>query len=387
MVWIINLKYSNYLKYLFIMYVQKIITPKNQIRYLLFDDNWNVVQPVKEYLKYLDQLGRSIYTLRTYTHHLKLYFEYLERHDLTWDSISEKGKHISLLLNFIGELKEKRQDNLLFLYSPRKNQTINQILNTVLGFYRYLSLNGSLEIPTFYIQDNFRHFSSMLSEVYIYKRGQKSFFRLKENKPKIYTISREQFSVLLSHCTSLRDQLLLQCLFEGGLRLGEALNLKLGDFHVWKNELVIQQHDDANPYARVKNKNEGTLPIPSYVMQTFCRYIAEEYPQNACGYVFVNLQGSDPGSLMQPSTVEKLFQRLSRCCSFTVHPHMLRHSHATELIEVGEWDILDVKTRLRHKHVQTTIRTYIHLSDEYKAAKYRSYLANLGEKKNETDPD
>lgn len=369
------------------MYVQKIITPKNQIRYLLFDDNWNVVQPVKEYLKYLDQLGRSIYTLRTYAHHLKLYFEYLERHSLTWISISEKGKHVSLLLDFIGELKEKRQDNLVFFHSPRKSQTINQIINTVLGFYRYLSLNGSLEIPNFYIQDNFRHFSSMLSEVYIYKRGRKSFFRLKENKPKIYTVSRKQFSLLLSHCTSLRDRLLLQCLFEGGLRLGEALNLKLGDIHVWKNELVIQQHDDANPYARVKNKNEGLLSMPPYVMQTFCRYIAEEYPQNACGYVFVNLQGSRPGSLMQSDTVEKLFQRLSRCCGFTVHPHMMRHSHATELIEVGEWDILDVKNRLRHKHVQTTIRTYIHLSDEYKAAKYRSYLANLGKVKNETGPD
>lgn len=168
-------------------------------------------------------------------------------------------------------------------------------------------------------------------------------------------------------------------LYEGGLRLGEALNLKLEDICVWENRLTIRQHEDINPYARVKNKNEGTLDIPPYVLQTFCHYLAAEYPDSPHGYVFVNLQGENPGAVLKADTVEKLFHRLSKSCGFNIHPHMLRHSHATELIEKGDWDILDVKTRLRHKNIQTTLRTYIHLSDEYKKKQYEKFLEKVKE--------
>ena len=52
---------------------------------------------------------------------------------------------------------------------------------------------------------------------------------------------------------------------------------------------------------------------------------------------------------------------------------MLRHSHATELIEVGGWDPVDVKERLRHRQIQTTIDTYVHLSDNYKKEKFKEF--------------
>ena len=80
---------------------------------------------------------------------------------------------------------------------------------------------------------------------------------------------------------------------------------------------------------------------------------------------------------MKAITVQKLFNRLSNITGIKVNPHMLRHSHATELIEVGGWDCLDVKDRLRHRQIQTTINTYIHLSDKYKKEKYKEYQENL----------
>ena len=54
------------------MRVQKIILRNHEPRYLLLDDDDHIIQPVKRYLKHLDHLGRSIYTLKTYSHHLKL---------------------------------------------------------------------------------------------------------------------------------------------------------------------------------------------------------------------------------------------------------------------------------------------------------------------------
>jgi integrase/recombinase XerD len=55
-----------------------------------------------------------------------------------------------------------------------------------------------------------------------------------------------------------------------------------------------------------------------------------------------------------------------------MHAHMLRHSHATELIRAG-WDASYVQKRLGHAQVQTTINTYVHLDDEDMRQKWRTY--------------
>jgi len=51
---------------------------------------------------------------------------------------------------------------------------------------------------------------------------------------------------------------------------------------------------------------------------------------------------------------------------------MLRHTHATELIRAG-WDASYVQKRLGHAHVQTTLTTYIHLTDEDLSQRWRAY--------------
>ena len=54
-------------------------------------------------------------------------------------------------------------------------------------------------------------------------------------------------------------------------------------------------------------------------------------------------------------------------------PHKLRHTHATELIRSG-WDAAYVQKRLGHANVQTTINTYVHLSNDDMKGKYLEYL-------------
>ena len=54
-------------------------------------------------------------------------------------------------------------------------------------------------------------------------------------------------------------------------------------------------------------------------------------------------------------------------------PHMLRHTHATELIKAG-WGMAHVQQRLGHRNIQTTINTYVHLSNDDLKEKYKAYL-------------
>lgn len=360
------------------MRVQKIILKNNEPRYLLLDDDDCIIQPVKRYLKHLDSLGRSIYTLKTYCHHMKLYFTFLQERGLTYQSLSEKGRRVMLLTDFIGWLKKWQRKNVVDMNVHRSARTINGIMNTVIGFYRFLVFNGEMENIDFVLPTTGRRPSfGLLAEMRGYRVGHRSFFRLKEVQHEPEVASREDIMKMVDACSYLRDKLLILMMYEAGLRLGEALNLWVKDFIPWKNQVKVVQHHGANPFARVKNCSEGILDIPEYVMRLFCRYISEEYAGTNYTYVFVNLNGRHRGAPLKTDTVEMKFRQLRKVCGVKIHPHVLRHSHATELIEVGDWDVLDVKTRLRHKHVQTTIQAYIRLSDSYKREKFREFYQKV----------
>lgn len=66
-------------------------------------------------------------------------------------------------------------------------------------------------------------------------------------------------------------------------------------------------------------------------------------------------------------------QRLQKVTGIKLHPHMFRHTHATELIRSG-WDMSYVQKRLGHVNVQTTVNTYVHLQDDDLQAAYQKYL-------------
>jgi site-specific recombinase XerD len=112
-------------------------------------------------------------------------------------------------------------------------------------------------------------------------------------------------------------------------------------------------------------------------MQWYSAYLIEEYPEDIdCDFVFVVTKAPIQGKVGAPltyKTVDSLFRRLSTQISIKVNPHLLRHSHATELIRAG-WDMAYVQKRLGHTNIQTTINTYIHLTDDDLHHEYQKYL-------------
>lgn len=76
-------------------------------------------------------------------------------------------------------------------------------------------------------------------------------------------------------------------------------------------------------------------------------------------YVFVNLWGGRRGQAMTYASVDALFARLRRGTGVRVTPHMLRHTHATELLRFGvQVDI--VARRLTHAGT-ASLHVYEHL--------------------------
>lgn len=63
--------------------------------------------------------------------------------------------------------------------------------------------------------------------------------------------------------------------------------------------------------------------------------------------VFVVIKAPGKGEIGTPlayKTVDSLFRRLSKKTGIKVNPHLLRHSHASELIKAG-WDMTRVQKR------------------------------------------
>jgi len=78
------------------------------------------------------------------------------------------------------------------------------------------------------------------------------------------------------------------------------------------------------------------------------------------------------GRPLNREAVKGLFRHYSQKSGVPVHGHLLRHSHATELIRAG-WDASYVQKRLGHAQVQTTINTYVLLNDDDLSQKWQKY--------------
>jgi integrase len=84
------------------------------------------------------------------------------------------------------------------------------------------------------------------------------------------------------------------------------------------------------------------------------------------------------GTALTVSTVEKMFEHYSRKSGVHIHPHTLRHTHASELArsylqdgEAVDWKF--VQERLGHASVVTTLQTYTHLTNEDRKRAYERY--------------
>jgi integrase len=102
-------------------------------------------------------------------------------------------------------------------------------------------------------------------------------------------------------------------------------------------------------------------------------YLTNEYGRLESDFVFINLWKEPVGAPMTYKGASDLFARLSRKTGIRVTPHMLRHTHATQLIADG-WEPMLVQKRLGHSSVQTTITTYVHVPPETLTKAYKKYL-------------
>ena len=363
------------------MKVQKIwIDEKGYYLYILLNDDYEIVKSVEKYIRFLENTGKAQNTIKTYCYNLKLFFEYLSQ-------INKGEFEVKLedLVEFIGWLRNPTEKVNVFSIVPhiakRSESTVNLVINTVLGFYSYMDRLGLYKgINKVYSSYNGpKKYKDFLHHINKSKSGIKNILKLREQKKLIKTISKEEAKTLFDACKTKRDKLILMIMYEGGLRVGETLGLRHEDIITWDNKIkVVCRRNNINE-AYPKSRNERVVDVSKQLMSLYTDYIINEYDENyESDYVFIKNKGVNCGEPLRYHSVLDLFGRLSKKTNIKITPHILRHSHATDLIRNG-WDPSYVQKRLGHANVQTTLDTYLHLSNDDMKKKFSEYLEQVGD--------
>ena len=186
------------------------------------------------------------------------------------------------------------------------------------------------------------------------------------------TLTAEQVVAVLAAPERARDRFLLALLAETGMRIGQALGLRHADFVSRAKEVrIVPRADNANG-ARAKVRSPVNLPVTAGLVRCYSDYMYAEYGEIDSDYVFVNLWAGRVGAPMTYAAVHELVDRIRARVGFDFTLHMLRHTHATELIRSGV--AIEVVARLlTHQSSTTTSQTYVHLDvADVRAALHRA---------------
>lgn len=152
---------------------------------------------------------------------------------------------------------------------------------------------------------------------------------------------------------ALRDRALVELLYGAGLRVSEAVGLDRAAVDL-ERRLVR---------CIGKGSKERVVPIGREAVDSLRRYLARGRPFLDTRHrpeLFLNAKG---GALTRAGAF-LILRRLAGAAGLEperVHPHLLRHSFATHLLEGGA-DLRSVQEMLGHADLSTTER-YTHVSD------------------------
>lgn len=163
-----------------------------------------------------------------------------------------------------------------------------------------------------------------------------------------------------------RNAALLEVLYGTGIRLSECVNLQLADVDFDLKMMLI----------RGKGDKERYVPFGRYAAHALRQYfescrtpLMAQYEQTH-QTVFINRHGGP----ITGKGVEYVLNQLVKKSSLTadIHPHMLRHTFATQLLNNGA-DLRTVQELLGHTSLSTT-QIYAHVTKEHLQQDYRNFF-------------
>ncbi|HCJ46582.1 MAG TPA: site-specific tyrosine recombinase XerD [Prevotella sp.] len=276
----------------------------------------------KHYLRYLKlERGYSPNTVEAYKHDLEWLLGYLEQEGVDPLSVKlEDLEHFAAMLSDHG--------------ISAKSQA--RILSGVRSFYRYLVLDGYLDVdPTELLESP--HLPQHLPE----------YLSTEE-------VDALENSIDLTSNEGHRNRAIIEVFFSCGLRVSELTNLKLSDLFLTQG------------FIRVNGKGgkQRLVPISERAIHELELWFDDRRQMKIKpgeeDYVFLNRRGHHLTRTMILIMVKR--QAAAAGIKKTISPHTLRHSFATALLKGGA-DLRIIQELLGHADLGTT-EIYTHMDDE-----------------------
>ena len=154
----------------------------------------------------------------------------------------------------------------------------------------------------------------------------------------------------------IRNKAMLELMYASGLRCSEVANLQVSDIDF--NQMVVLVHG--------KGGKDRYVPFHEYARDWLVKYIGEArnnlmIKNEGHNFIFVNKFGNPLTNRGIENIVDRVTFKYD--ASKKIHPHTIRHSFATHLLNAGA-DIRTVQELLGHKNLATT-QVYTHISKDH----------------------
>ncbi len=286
-------------------------------------------------------------TVDSYKRDILRFFDYMEKEEV--ENFEDVDRIV--VLGYVNELRMRKNSK----GQPLSNRTISRNLSSLRTFFRYLMERGITSTNPF-------------AAVKIAKQT---------NKLPDYLYEDEVDALMacfdLNDDFEYRDRTLFETMYGCGLRVSEAVNLKISDI------------DFSNQVLNIVGKGQKARIVPFYqiindLLTTWIEEIRPKYlGQQEHEYVFINKRGQQ----LTTRGVEYLLDKdvKDHGLPMQIHPHTLRHSFATHLLDAGV-DIRVVQELLGHENLSTT-QIYTHITMDHLRETYDKAFNNKEHLKDE----
>ena len=263
----------------------------------------DILSKINEFKRWMGQKRYSINTINTYESMLLLFFRF--QHPREVNTITEKD-----IIRF----------NTDYIMANSYSCTYqNQAINAIKLFYR--NQTNSQLIP-------------------------EDLERPKKSRKLPDVLSLEEVKIILGLTANLKHRTLLSLLYACGLRIGEALKLKVRDIDKERRFMHVRS---------AKGAKDRYVPVPERMIALLNKYIESYAPDH---FLFEGQNGGMYSAVSARQVLKRSLQKAGSRKSVTLHT--LRHSHATHLLENGT-DLRFIQELLGHNSPKTTM-IYTHVS-------------------------
>jgi len=280
-----------------------------------------LLEHINEYLLYLSQIRKySEHTVDNYRRDLLSFKEYLDKDgEILYLTIDKYQIRNYISLKLVNSLKQR---------------SLNRHLSALRGFYNFLLDRKVI---------NANPFSLIKS--------------LKIEKKLPLVLNESQIKELLEYETSKdenvnnRNNLMIRLILDSGLRLSELVELKLTNINLDENMIFVRGKGNKDRFTFFTNKTKELLI-------NYLDNIRPNFILDSTEFLFLSKQGTP----IHKRTFEKTLLKVKlKDKSINLHPHLLRHTFATRLLEEGA-DLKMVQELLGHESLSTT-QIYTNISD------------------------